>query len=167
MSKIVRIVYYGMEGEGPTLKEAKADAARKLQAFVKDTFQPAFFAGKTHLLAVIREQWGWTTRVILLAEASENGRIDTCASSGYADREDAIRHARSHLAQLEWRRDGSTDISPYIVDKADAADFAWWARWQRCYKAWADRGATEEEARNKANNSQFPEPPAEKKRRAA
>ena len=34
MSETIRIVYYGMEGEGSTVKEAKGDASRKPEQLV-------------------------------------------------------------------------------------------------------------------------------------
>ena len=40
MTKTVRITYYGMEGEGSTLKEAKQDAGRKLEAAIRASSDP-------------------------------------------------------------------------------------------------------------------------------
>jgi hypothetical protein len=37
MSKSIRITYYGMDGEGPTVKAAKEDAGRKLARLVVET----------------------------------------------------------------------------------------------------------------------------------
>jgi hypothetical protein len=60
----VRVTYHGMDGEGRSLKGAKRDAARKLEASVSGSYAPWYFRDKGIALLLWREPAGWTYRII-------------------------------------------------------------------------------------------------------
>jgi hypothetical protein len=97
MSRI-KLDYYGFEGAGRTVKEAKADAGAKIRAALSGDFSP--WSALTHDgqwgVIVWREPAnGWAHRLI-----TPGGHGDRGGSYGRPDRtrEEAIRDAVKHLA---------------------------------------------------------------------
>lgn len=94
--KQIKIEYYGMEGQGATVKEAKADAGRKLASLAKDVDNQAVIRVQGHTLILVRNSWSWSYHVI--SPDDPDGSMYS-QSSGYSTREEAEKNARRHLAQ--------------------------------------------------------------------
>jgi hypothetical protein len=157
MSKSIRLTYCGIDATGRTVTEAKQAAARDLTALVRDlrNYNPAVVAYCGHAKLVYRGAESWCA--MLLTSSHAPGSIAAGgAESGFGNRNDAIRSAAFHVADLAWSHaivddmDFATKaLAPYLA-KADLARDARelaerWA-WQRRYKAARDAGYDDNQA---------------------
>lgn len=143
MAQKVRITYYGIEGEGVTLKEARADAARNIEVALEGSYTPKLLEFGNHQALVWREPVGWGYRLL-------NG-ADTCLypSVFHAKQEGAERQARYHLAQSGWEPANDGPALAY-VHRDDRATLATWIAWQRRYAHARAEGLSDVEAHRKA-----------------
>ena len=154
MTTTIRIAYYGMEGEGPTVREAKADAGKKLERLVRDVESgPQIYSFGDRLAIVARTRYSWGYRLV------ENNRPMGGGAHGFENFADAQRSALSHMADLAWSHDIGDDRAfaaeamRYLEatnrerDRA-VEDIVYRWQWQRRWKAARDRGFDDNEARN-------------------
>jgi hypothetical protein len=128
----VRVTYYGMDGEGATMKEAKADAASKLEKIVSDTdWTPRFYIDGSQRVLIYRELDGWHYSIV------HTDTDNLCLQSACADKRDAIRRALRHLAQITWTPDRGLTVPDYVTEKADRADVKSDYKFQLRYRAFA------------------------------
>jgi hypothetical protein len=95
----VTMDYYGFTGEGPNLKEAKANACEKLREAMTGTYSPAIIRYRGWVCVVGRDPTGgWAYRIF----SPENTKImETGLMSWSAqDRDGTIISAVRHLADL-------------------------------------------------------------------
>ena len=161
MANTVRTTYYGMEGEGPNLKEARADAARKLEAAVTGYYTPAIMTYRGYVIMAWREvESGWWYTILT------PDRMDTPvvaqqrgANSGGQSAEDTIRAARRHLAQYIYdprQPDATYGEALNAIDSHDLdgrREFTRWAMWQSAYRTAANNGADDTAARIAADQA--------------
>lgn len=141
----VRITYYGMDGEGRNVTEAKRDAGAKIENALTGNYTPQLIRGSTsEAVLIFREPSGWYYSPI---HADSTGRV--CTIGSYDTQKEAERKARQHLAQNIFTLDG-LDGSEVILDKADKREHATWIEYQRLYKAWRDTGLADQQAHEKA-----------------
>jgi hypothetical protein len=154
MSKVIRITYYGMEGEGPTVREAKADAGNKLEQLVRDTeSRPQIYSFGDRLAIIARTRYSWGYWLL------ENNKPMSGGTHGFENFADAQRSALSHMADLAWSHDVSDDrafaaealkcLETANRDRDRAIDdlvYRW--QWQRRWKAARDQGFDDNKARN-------------------
>jgi hypothetical protein len=154
MSKTIRITYYGMDGEGSTVREAKADAGNKLERLVRDvTSGPQLYCFGGRMAIVARTKESWSYRLV------ENGKPMGGDAYGFENFADAQRSALGHMADLAWSHDVSHDraFAAEAMKCLEAAnrereraidDLVYRWQWQRRWKAVRDQGFDDNEARN-------------------
>ena len=142
----VRIEYYGMDGTGKTVTEAKKNAGAKITAALAGSYTPTILAHRGYAILVWREPDGWRTR--LIADPADGIRGDG-GGTGFCpgDTEtDAIRGAQRHLAQLGWTHDDGPEAPDFLTDRSDRADFRSWAVFQIRHRAARNYGLSPNDA---------------------
>jgi hypothetical protein len=160
MSKSIRITYYGMDGEGPTVKAAKEDAGRKLARLVAETEEaPVIIAADGVAAIVAYSKWGWGHRLITAQESGlQTGQ--QFVSGNYETRHEAELAALRHVLDIAWRfpRDDTAWLDETLVGKVGTyltrdenkslrADLLERWAWQRRYRAAREAGNSDEDAR--------------------
>jgi hypothetical protein len=115
MSKKIRIEYFGVEGEGPTVTAAKQDAGRRLEHLVKQTEEsPTIIkvGGVAALVAFQRHGWGWRL-IQTTGQALNTGRIHV--SSGY-DKREAELGALKHVLDVAWNFPNDVTDEEWITE---------------------------------------------------
>lgn len=167
MATRISLTYFGMSGEGATVREAKADAGRKLEALVKHVeHTPSIVAvGDCASLVWHFGSYGWCNALV-----SAHGKPQphlSAAIPGEATEEEAMVRAAMHTADLAWSHDveddeafsaaaltryiGKRDLPGKIRELVDR--FAW----QRRYKSFKDRGFSNNDAHALASGYASPE----------
>lgn len=140
MTQEVRITYYGMEGVGKNVTEAKRDAGSRIEEALKGDHEPVIIGDLARYAALLfrTPQHGWTYAVL----APDTKRL--CAHLGIGNsRENVERHARNHLANL------LDDVS-LIDGKRYPADVTSWQEkhdWQVRMKELLSQGYSDNDAR--------------------
>lgn len=154
------LTYYGMEGSGPTVKEAKADAGRKLEGLVEDIRRGPYVVSIGPYVAIVfrgLERWGY--KIIVSPDGVQAGAVHW--NDGWGDRELSIARVACHLAQCVWSQeivnkslmsDGDwfrSVAAPYIKTREMTAcvnEFVHWCGFQRRYAAARAEGYSDSEA---------------------
>ena len=112
----VNVTYYGMDGAGRNVTEAKRAAGAKIESAMTGSYQPKIFSSRGYAVMVWRDPCGWRNSVI----ASPNGfYAEPCYSSGREDYWDECARAILDLAQLTW--DGAELIPPCLAESEKLA----------------------------------------------
>ena len=138
----VQIEYFGMEGIGKTVTEAKRDAGSKIEKAMQRHYQPMILSwrGNTKLLWATTLGWRscWLT---------DNGQMkdEIYGGSGdNSDKDDEIRSCLSCLAQSGWKpEDGdSCDLldKHRLATHAMRSDFRSWVKFQLRYRVAKEKG---------------------------
>ena len=135
----VRIEYYGMDGVGRNVTEAKRDAGAKIENALSGDYSPIIVRANGEAVLIFREpRYGWG---YALLHPDTHGLLRSNGST-YDERDEAERKARSHLAQIVFSYDGP-DGSEVIEDKHDLEEHKRWVAWQRLYRKWRDAGVAD------------------------
>lgn len=138
MANKVRITYYGMEGEGRNLTEAKKDAGRKIERALSGYYDPILISAHGKSALVYRDQTGWGYSLLHPERAEEHeSRSTTLYGSCGETQEEAERRARSHLAQNILTLGGPTGVE-VIQNEQDRREHIQYCEFQYCYRAWKD-----------------------------
>jgi hypothetical protein len=129
----VRITYFGMDGAGSTVTEAKKDAGRKIEAALDGSYAPSIIDHRGYSVLVYREPMGWCDKLIRCPEGMRTGR--QYASANHATEKDALRAACRHVAQLGWTEADGQEPPVFLTDRADIAEYKAWTRFQLRYQA--------------------------------
>jgi hypothetical protein len=146
--KKVRVTYYGVEGEGRNVTEARRDAGRKIEAAMTGSYEPIVVAWRDHVILVTREPGGWSTPIIVDEEGPRDGRIYSppdCKSE-----KEAIIEAQAHIAKLGWKPEDGAEPPPFLTDKAARADHRTWVEFQMRYREAKANGMDSENAHSYA-----------------
>lgn len=146
MSNKVTVTYYGVEGTGRNVTEAKRDAGRKIEASLTGSYDPTILACRGIGILVYRQPNGWDFRTIV--DPSDGIREGTMYGCGnYATHKEAVQAATNHLAQMAWvPEDGYT--TP--VAGADAREFRSWVEFQLRYREARSRGMSDSDCHSYA-----------------
>lgn len=140
--KKISLDYCGMEGEGKTVREAKRDATRKIEAALSADYTPRIisFRGETIII--------WRSPKSTASSLLHGGQI-VGGCTLYAPGEDRKRieeQCRLQLAQTVWNYE--EDLAPFLdfIGEKNAPKFLSWVRWQNAYRQARHNGATDIEA---------------------
>lgn len=140
--------YLGMEGKGPTLREAKADAMRKIEQALGHDYTPAIFAAGDYRTIVWRTPFGVRTSTLRAEEP--NGLVRCCGMTGVDAFERECDAMALHVAQLAANVE-SQEIPACIAGKPSLVnDYLSWIGFQRAFRAATKAG--EEDAHRWACN---------------
>jgi len=121
----VTVEYYGVEGTGRNVTEAKRNAGAKIERLVKAAGRSpevVAFGGYAYLVW----QEGDTVRARIVADP-DGVRVGVLHGTEYADWKEALRDVRRHLAQLGC--DTASDEVPGIL-AGDAEGVREWRAYQ-------------------------------------
>ena len=100
MSTKITLTYCGMEGCGRTAKEAKQEAARRIEAALGGDYTPAALAHGDYIAVIEREprsEWGY--RLYRLIGRSSQAQIRHFWMPGIGEKWEALSSAAKDLAQ--------------------------------------------------------------------
>lgn len=127
MGKVVRIEYFGMDGEGRNVTEAKKDAGRKLEQFVRQAGMPKFLCYRSATIVMWRGKEDWLYGFLRDGDISgwsyHPGGYDECRMA-----------AAHHLAQNECDQDEiitESDVPEFVTDRHDRRELVRYMMWQR------------------------------------
>jgi len=149
MSTKINLTYFGMDGQGATVKEAKQDAGRKIEAALSGYHFPNLYTktvgSVTYTVFIFRvlDKWGYA---YVKHGAEKEGR--QFASANDNSEEAAFIHAWRHIAgnEFTFTDDGRAWLEP--KDSDGLRELVYMAKWQHLMKAWQSLGKTSEEARS-------------------
>lgn len=132
----VRIEYYGMEGEGRTLTEAKKDAGRKIQAALGGYYTPELLTWRGETALIYREPNGWRYSLLLSGGKLIDRPYGISSNGPHASKKEALQSAGFSLAQNGWQPADGTEILPDFLDESNRREMRSWATFQlRCIRA--------------------------------
>lgn len=108
----VRITYFGMDGQGATVTEAKRDAGAKIESAMNGSYEPEVLSSRGWAIILWRSPQGWHSNII--AEPKDGFRQRINGGSGRDDRTAGRASALLNLARLSW--DGSELIPPCLEE---------------------------------------------------
>ena len=145
MSTQINLTYFGATGTGPTVKEAKQDAGRKLENVMNESAAPILIGSLSRPYSAIlffEPQFGWSYKT--LTPDTQEGRLygGTGRTGSFKEAE---QMAKRHLADL------LQDVS--LIDINDTDGIFDWERKEHFRQAYADartRGYSDVEAHSMA-----------------
>lgn len=152
----VNITYFGMDGTGRTLTEAKKDAGRKIEEAMSGSYQPRVLASRGIAMLLWRDPQGWRSSTLTDGgddKGNDGFRDELSYSSGRQDYWEEYAGAIAHLAQQTW--DGSEEYPPCLdnvralsrkhecLGRRVLAEFASWRGFQLAYKVARAQGIAE------------------------
>ena len=144
MSQKVRITYYGMDGAGRNLTEAKQDAGRKIEASLAGDYNPVLLSCRSYQVLIYREPGGWCFLTVATPNnGPKNETLYGCPN--YKDRYTALRDARTHLAQIAWQPEDG-ELPPIKLDRSQTREFSSWATFQLRYQDGITAGLSQHDA---------------------
>jgi hypothetical protein len=149
----VTVEYYGVEGTGKNVTEAKRDAGEKIKQALDGHYTPTVLVHKGYAILVYRSPfYGWASRIIVDAETGVSvvREGDVHGGSGRECRKTAIADAYRHLAQLGWKHGDSDEPPEFLTDRADRTSFKEWVEFQVRYRVAIDRGMGSNDAHSYA-----------------
>lgn len=138
MSKTIRVKYYGMDGEGTTVTEAKKDAGRKITEALDGDYIPEILEWRGYAILVYREPEGWCSRTI--ADPEDGIKAGCVYGNPSSTREETIQSARRHLAQMGWKPEDGFDLPTFVTNRNDIADHYNWCKAQLRWRKARDAG---------------------------
>lgn len=144
----VRVDYYGMEGQGKNVTEAKRDAGGKIAKALDGDYKPVILQSRGWAIMLYREpRYGWTSATIM--DSGEWRANHGGSSYGSGDYHETLCASLSHLAQMTW--DGKEEYPPCLKECVELdklrrsdrdtmgrrllADFKSWRCFQLAYKS--------------------------------
>lgn len=163
MSTKISLDYFGMPGEGATVKEAKADAGRKIERLVDESGNGLrVVAFRSSHAVVWRSKHGWSYALLSHGDDKrpKSGSEYGCSSFDTVD--EATISAARHIADLVWSHGVNDDrqffsdalgemLPARLVRPADVRDLTDRAAWQRRYRAAKNKGHTDNECHHIAS----------------
>ncbi len=141
----VRVTYFGMEGEGPTVTKAKLDAGAKIEAALKGYYTPKIVSWRGYAILVYREPSGWHNRIIVSPEDGiRSGPV--YGSNTFGDKEDAIKQVQEHLADIGWTPEDGETPPPFLKARDSIAEYVYKAKFRRRYAEGRARGMNDNDA---------------------
>jgi hypothetical protein len=155
----VTVTYYGVEGTGRTVTEAKQDAGRKIEHSLSGSYTPRIIGNPAEVAVLIYREalTGWVYRLIgpvIQPDLTSDSCTPIYGYNATPTREACERDARRHLAQIQWGSIGRASANT-ITDPSDRAEHERWMDWQFGYRAAKERGLSDEECREAADCARY------------
>lgn len=151
----VRIDYFGIEGSGKNVTEAKKDAGRKIEKALEGSYTPRLLTHRGHAILVYREPHGWCSATIADPDSSGATVVrEGPVSSGSCHPEaDVLKWALEHLAQLGWQAADGVQPPEFLKDRVSRSSFKTWAEFQLRYQEAIRRGMGSNDAHSYAGRN--------------
>jgi hypothetical protein len=145
VSTQINLTYCGMPASGRTVKEAKQEAARKIESALSGSYSPRFLRHADMLAFVWREPMSGFVYRIVYADSNAGALY---GNGGAGDDEiTATRAAARHMAQNAGHYLG---IESYLTD-ADRRELDRYFDWQARYSDAKARGLSDDDCRSFAD----------------
>lgn len=108
----VNITYFGMDGSGRTMTEAKKDAGRKIEQAMTGNYQPVMLQSRGIIIILWRDPQGWRYNIITDEKGNLRDKPFQCYSTGQSDYYAEYASALLSLAQMTW--DGQEQRPPCL-----------------------------------------------------
>lgn len=142
---MITLDYYGVKGEGRTITDAKKNAGEKIRDMLAGRYDPTILTYRGQSVVVFRTPAGWDSRTIHHT-GDGYGQEKVLANGHYKDEKEAIRKAKSHLAQQTWKHEDGKKVPEFIKEVGEIDDYLRWIEFQMRYKAARDKGLSDHEA---------------------
>ncbi len=147
----ISIEYYGVEGSGRTVTEAKKDAGRKIEQSLAGSYKPEIVTHRGFAVMVWREPSGYSVAIIV--DPDGGGVRERLCECHYQSKEDAMRSARHMVAQNTWTAEDGTSAPEFMTDRNEIAEFRSWAEFQLRYIKARAAGLGSNDAHDWANRN--------------
>lgn len=127
----VRISYFGMDGEGRNLTEAKKDAGNKIEKALAGSYTPEILTHRGYAVLLYREPSGWASRLIADPQRGLVGGHVYGSSIGTYER--VKQSTLLNLAQLGWEPKDGLDAPEFVRGREMVNEFTGWVRFQMRY----------------------------------
>lgn len=155
----VKIQYFGVEGSGRNVTEAKRDAGKQIERALSGDYSPIILEYRGNAILVWRDPMsGWRSGIIFdNGEFRDHRRVSWsyCHSTKSTDdaRADAIASAQDRLAQLGWRPEDATNPPEFLKTRQQIADYRYWAEFQLRYSQAKAAGMPDNDAHDYAGKN--------------
>lgn len=144
MAQQVHITYYGMDGIGRTVTEAKKDAGAKIERLVKELTGPTMGVIHGVPCCLWRDRGGWSYQI--LSPDSDHSFVKRWGSGRYetaAEAEASMRYslAQDHCLDQDWEQ-----WRDELPSRELRHDLERYRRWQLDYKRLRAEGKTDSDA---------------------
>jgi hypothetical protein len=150
MATRINLTYCGMDGAGPTVKEAKQDAARKIEAALNLRYSPRALVYRGHTLIRLASPNGYGYIILSPEQTPAATRhFSPCFHTESMDDEECWQRALNHLAQNTWQVSDGPAAPPQLARLMDGhtlSKFAAWAGFQTRYAEATARGLSNADA---------------------
>lgn len=139
----VRIEYYGVEGSGKNVTEAKRDAGSKIENALSGSYTPIILQAGDETIIVFRSPDGWQYGFL------RNGELGSIQGQD-KDKKEVERSARRHIGSnvTEWKTCfGPDDVHPIVKEERDRREIADNCKWQREMRRATEAGLDDRNAR--------------------
>jgi flavin-binding protein dodecin len=116
MAKQISLIYCGMDGSGPTVREAKIDATRKIENAISDTYKCAVIATVEGSVFIVHG--GLRTGEYSIA--GQDRKYGMCSSHSRDTFEEACQQAANHAADAFGGIAWANGIDEEVIEKAKA-----------------------------------------------
>ena len=141
----VTVDYFGFTGTGPTVKEAKQDAGRKIQALQSGYWSPKIVEWRGYAILITRNLHGWERHFIQHPGEALHVGSSCC---GYESEQEAVASARRHVADCGWTPADPIDLFPeFLTDEHDRREIITGRKWQINMQTLMRFGTDQETAR--------------------
>lgn len=141
----ITMTYYGVEGRGRNITEAKRDAGSKIEKAIEGTYEPLIL--RFHDLVGICSRHplhGWDYTIVYPdSQMDKQGHIRSCFAGSYDTRAEAEQGLRRHIAQNVFNpRDPNSaqETASFILDERDRKDHLSWCEWHYKIQVLRTRG---------------------------
>jgi hypothetical protein len=136
----VQITYFGMNGQGKNVTEAKRDAGAKIERAMTGSYDPAIVHYRGHAAIVYRSPDVWHYSLV---SDEEGFRERLCTTGAFDDKEVAMQRARYHVAQNAWQLSDGLAVPSFVTDKSDRMNLESLAKFQIRYARARELGMTD------------------------
>jgi hypothetical protein len=155
MSTKITLEYFGFQGLGATIKEAKQDAGRKIEALHAGSWDPVLVSWRGETILIYRTLEGYYSR--FLQHGGDPLKVSAgCQLHGNDDLKSAIRSVQNHVVQLGWTFEDPIDLFPdFYTNESDRREAISYREWQIAYRKFKGEGHTDNDAHRLATESRF------------
>ena len=152
----VQIEYFGMDGVGRNVTEAKRDAGAKIERFISADGRPVFIHYRGSAVMVYLTRYGWEYSIAQLADGAEPFGRGCCICATW-ERADAVLEAKEHLAQNivgDTLTDAVTVAHDLGLPFESARELVELTGWHIAFRQCRAQGMTDHEAHSAAHRDE-------------
>lgn len=155
MSQQVTIQYFGFEGTGRTMKDAKLNAGNKILMLHEGSFEPVLVTWRGETALIYRTLTGYESKILQHDGAPLHMPLG-CEMHSEGTRKAVIKSVQQHIVQLGWRFEDPIDLFPdWFTDANDRKEAIRYRQWQLDFRKFRAEGMSENEAHLAASEAMW------------